>query len=175
MNRSAFDWLFRVDPPWIYVGHGEPDRGAWNPSHYYSREDLSVCVRRLRGQKMRNTLALMDEFAAALQFFDGFGENWYALEECLGYLDEWLPAEAYVLVVDHADELLLDEGIDEMTTLLRVLHSTGEFWAKPIADGDRFDRTAKPFHVLLNLSNDNALTETQVIKAACQAAIPLRH
>ena len=50
---------------------------------------------------MRRLPDLMNEFGAALQFFDGFGENWHALKECLSYLDEWLPATAYVLVVSN--------------------------------------------------------------------------
>ncbi len=174
MSRTTLDYLFRVDSPWIYVGFGEPEREAWNPSHFYSREGLSVCVRHLRGQKMRNTGALMNEFAAALQFFGGFGENWYALEECLGYLDEWMPADAYVLVVERAEELLLEDGMDEKIALLKVLHATGEFWAKPIADSDRFDRPAVPFHVLLNLSSTKAAANTDIVRAARDAGIPLR-
>lgn len=173
MNRTTLDYLFRAEAPWIYLGHGERARAAWNPSHFYSHGALSVCVRRLRGQKMRNTEALMNEFAAALQFFQEFGENWYALEECLGYLDEWLPADAYVLVVERAEELLQDSG--EVTSLLTVLHATGDFWARPIADGGRFDRPAKPFHVLLNVSTTIAPAETDIAKAARDAAIPLRY
>jgi len=174
MSRTSLEYLFQVNPPWIYVGPGEPERAAWNPSHFYSREGLSVCVRRLRGQKMRNTEALMNEFAAALQFFDGFGENWYALEECLDYLDEWLPADAYVLVVESAEELLQESGIGELVSLLKVLDAAGEFWAKPIADGDRFDRPAVPFHVLLNLSSTVVATNTDITTAARIAGVPLR-
>ena len=175
MSRTTLDFIFRVAPPWIYVGPGEPDREAWNPSHFYSRDAISVCVRHLRGQKMRTTDRLMNEFAAALQFFSGFGENWYALEECLGYLDEWLPADAYVLVVERAEEMLREDGRSEMISLLKVLHASGDFWAKPIADGDRFDRPAVPFHVLLNLSSGIAPTDTDIARAARDAGIPLRH
>lgn len=175
MSRTTLDYLFRVEPPWIYMGPGEPERKVWNPAHFYSREGLSVCVRHFRGQKMRNTEALMNEFAAALQFFGGFGENWYALEECLGYLDEWLPADAYVLVVERAEELLQEDGLGEKISLLKVLHATGEFWAKSIADDDRFDRPAVPFHVLLNLTSAVSAADTDIARAARDAGIPLRY
>ena len=104
--KTTLDYLFSVEPPWIYVGSGEPERRKWNPSDFYSREGTNACVRRLRGKKMRTKGGLMDEFAASLQFFDGFGENWHALSECLAYLDEWLPADAYILVVEGAEEVL---------------------------------------------------------------------
>ena len=124
---------------------------------------------------MRNTDALMSEFGAALQFFDGFGENWYALEECLACLDEWLPAEAYILVVERAEELLQDSDSAEMISLLRVLHESGKSWASPIEDGDRFDRPAVPFHVLFNVSTAMPSNEIRIIGAARDAGIPLRH
>lgn len=103
---------------------------------------------------MRTTQALMNEFGAALQFFEGFGENWYALEECLEYLNEWLPADAYVLVVENAEELLQEEQPNQMSALLKTLHEAGESWAKPITDNDRFNRRAIPFHVLLHVSEN---------------------
>lgn len=174
MSRTTLDYLFRVESPWIYVGPGESERDAWHPSHFYSREELSVCVRHLRGQKMRSTVALMNEFAAALQLSDAFGENWHALEECLAYLDEWLPAAAHVLVVERAEELLQEEGVGEMSSLLRVLHATGEFRARPIADGDRFDRPGLPFHALLNVTRNVATADTDIARAARDAGIPLR-
>jgi len=95
----------------------------------------------------------MDEFAAALQFSDEFGENWYALGESLCYLDEWLPSSAYVLVVEKAEELLQDASDDDVEALLKVFNEAGEFWAQPITDNGRFNRAAKPFHVLLNFSS----------------------
>ena len=67
----------------------------------------------------------MNEFGAAFQFFYGFGENWLALNECLCYLDEWLPAEAYVIVVDHAEEVFRDETDLEIHALLDTLHEVG--------------------------------------------------
>ncbi len=63
----------------------------------------------------------MNEFSAAFQFFDGFGENWGALEECLCYLDEWLPADGYVVLIEGVEFLLAEEA-SEMPTLLRLLN-----------------------------------------------------
>jgi len=92
--------------------------------------------------------SLMDEFAAALQFSDGIGRNWYALGEALCYLDEWLPGDAYILVVtEPLQALALEPG--ERRWLLKVLAEAGEWWAKPILDNDRFNRPARPFHAVL--------------------------
>ena len=100
-----------------------------------------------------------------LQSFLGFGENWYALEECWGNLDEWLPAHAYVFFVERAEELLKEESLGETISSLKVIHATGEFWAKPIADGDRSDRSAVPFHVLRNLANTVAGMDSDIARA----------
>jgi hypothetical protein len=93
---------------------------------------------------------LMSEVGAALQFFDGFGENWQALEECLCYLDEWLPAEAYVVVVEHAEEMLAGDD-DALRALLLTLDAAGGSWARSVDGPERFKRGPVPFHVLLNV------------------------
>ena len=172
--NTKLDYLFRVESPWIYVGLGEPERKNWFPSHFYSRSGINVCTRRLRGKKMRSTKALMSEFGATLQFFDGFGENWYALRECLECLDEWLPADAYVLVVENAEELLQEERPNQMSALLKTLHETGETWAKPIADNDRFDRREIPFHILMHVSDSEPLAAERIINSARETNVPVR-
>lgn len=150
MSRTSLDFLWSSTSPWIYVGPGEADRAGWNPTHFYSFDGLDVCTRRLRGEKMRCTADLMNEAAAALQFFDNFGENWYALEECLCYLDEWMPAEAYVIVIERSEELLVGDDV-ALRALLATLHAAGEFWSRPVEGSDRFVRGAVPFHILLNV------------------------
>ena len=102
MSVTEWDFLFELAGPVVVVSKGEPGRHKWNPTSFYSRPELEVCVRRLRGNKMRTTKELMNETAAALQFFEGFGETGTALEECLSYLDEWLPADCYVIVLERA-------------------------------------------------------------------------
>ena len=103
---------------------------------------------------MRTRQALMNEFGAAMQFFDGFGENWYALNECLCYMDEWLPGDGYILVVTGAKYLLIDEDRRELDQLIQTLEIVGEEWRKPITDNERFNRGSIPFHVILQCAQD---------------------
>ncbi len=170
-KRTALDFLFRVEAPWIHIGPAEAARRRWIPSFFYSRPGLDVCVRRLRGNKMRTTQALMDEFAASFQFFDGFGENWWALQDCLECLDEWLPAEAYVVVVERADDVLADEGLEAMSALMRTLKEVAESWSKPIEDNGRFNRSAIPFHVLMNVADGATAVEQRIAQAVEEAGV----
>ena len=91
-------------------------------------------VRTVRGRKMHRKPGLFDEFAAAFQFPEYFGENWDAFEECLSDL-EWLPREAgYVLVVTDPAEVLQECPAD-FEVLVRVLGDTVTEWATPIETG----------------------------------------
>ena len=120
----------------------------------YGGADL--VVRKLRGKKCRTRSGLFDEFGAAWQVFYDFGENWHALDEMLHVLDDWLPAGGYVCVIEHAEELLLNP--ESLGALLLGFHRAGQYWSQPISDGGRFDRPARPFHLVLE-SSDPALDE----------------
>ena len=157
----------------VYVGTGEADRAAWIPAAFYARPDTDVCVRVLRAWKMRSQPALMSEFGAALQFFEGFGENWSALEGCLPYMDEWLPVSVYILVVERAEEMLADEP-GEMPAFLRVMDRVGKFWSAAVTDGDRFDRPPIPFHVLLHFSENMEGPIAAMRSIASRAEIAIR-
>jgi hypothetical protein len=171
---TELSYLFQIEPPWITVGPGEPERVKWMPAHFYSQVGKKVSVTRLRGNKMRSKADLMNEFGAALQFFEGFGENWVALKECLIYLDEWTCADAYVLVVEQAEEVLALEQADQMEALLKTLQEVGEWWSKPITDNGRYNRKAIPFHTLLNYSEDKIGLADVIIQMAKEANIPVR-
>jgi len=172
MKTTRHDYLFRVDAPWIYIGAGEPERKSWIPTAFYDRPGLNACTRFLRGTKMRTTQSLMDEFGAALQFFEGFGENWHALEECLQYMDEWLAADAYVLLIERAESVLADEDEDQLAALLVTMQRAGEWWSRPITDNDRFNRPAVPFHCLFFGSEAEGLL--RVLDVASKRQIPVR-
>jgi hypothetical protein len=174
VNTTALDYLFQVSPPWISLGIGEPERAKWIPTHFYSRPESAICVRQLRGKKMQSVATLMDEFGAALQFFDRFGENWPALKEGLCYLDEWLPADTYILVIESAEHVLARENSEQFVAFLRTLHDAGEWWSRPIVDNDRFNRPARPFHVLLNVEPADAESVDRIATIAQGAGVPVR-
>ena len=174
MSTTSLDYLFEVSSPYIVIGQGEPERKNWNPGHFFARSGVDTCVRSLRGTKMVTTARLMDEIAAALQFFDGFGENWYALEDCLCTMDEWLPATAYVLVVENAERVLVEEDQASLSTFMRVVHAAGLSWSRPIVGSGRFDRPATPFHLLLYQSTLDSSSDARLTAAATDAAVPYR-
>lgn len=173
--RTSLDHLFEIGPPFLTIGPGEVDRHRWNVGHFYARPDRTDCVRRVRGNKMRTTQALMNEFAAAFQFFAGFGENWNALEECLDYLDEWLPADGYIVVVENAEDVLGEEP-QYLSALLCTLDRAGRWWSEPVEGNGRFDRPARPFHVLLHFgSSPSAMSSRQaMVTSDAAGGVPVR-
>ena len=81
----------------------------------YRLPELGYVVREVRGAKMPTVEAVFDEFAAAFQFPDYFGENKDAFDECMRDLDEFVgAARGYVVVVRDAAKLLRSEP-DELS------------------------------------------------------------
>lgn len=134
--------------PWVILSTETEQDKKWQPSLIFGGGNLTPLVRVLRGRKMRTVQSLMDEFSAAFQFFDEFGENWYALNECLCCLDEWMPSQSYVVVIRDAAEVLIEEDLDELKWLLLTIQEVGQSWATPVVDNDRFNRGAIPFHAV---------------------------
>jgi hypothetical protein len=91
--------------------------------------------------------------AAALQFPPYFGENWNALDECLTDLD-WLPADAYVLVILDAVLLLDQEAPEERRTFWKILNQAAQAWGRPV--GGQWPRPAKAFRVLAQATLEEA-------------------
>jgi RNAse (barnase) inhibitor barstar len=102
----------------------------------------------LDGAEMRTEVDLFAEAARALRLPDYFGANWDALSDCLTDLS-WLPAPAYLLVVEHAHQVLVDEPPDRLEVWRRVLSEAARFWGEPVQDGEWWDRPPVPFTVLL--------------------------
>jgi RNAse (barnase) inhibitor barstar len=118
--------------------------------------EAGLTVRTVRGAKMRTARQLFDEFAAALQFPDYFGENWDALDECLADLD-WLSIKVgAVLVVRDAEQVLLEDEPDRLEVLVAVLARATATLAAPIKLGEWWDRAALSFHVVLQASAPHA-------------------
>lgn len=158
MSETRFELpmlLHRAEPPWIVVDVVTDEDLRWLPQYLYARNSKNSVVRKLRGRKMTSREFLMNEFGAAMQFFDGFGENYYALKDCLCYLDESLPGDEYILVITDAYAVLVDEEPQELAWLVQTLQEASEFLSTPIKDNDSFNRDALPFHTVLQCRQDN--------------------
>jgi len=117
------------------------DIGGW--------ADSGLVVRVVRGRKMSTWQGVFDEFAAALQFPMYFGENLDAFAECIADLG-WLPRQSgYVIVITAPGEVLADAGAEALSTMVSLLTDACAEWARPIEQGEWWDRPAVPFHVVL--------------------------
>ena len=73
-----------LEPPYLCLNIASPKEfGAYGYRLNYERGS-ELAIRVVRGNKMRRLDDLYNEFAAAFQFPDYFGENWAAFDECLG-------------------------------------------------------------------------------------------
>lgn len=86
-----------------------------------------AAVRILRGKHSLTRDELLDEFAHGLDFPQYFGRNWDALEDCLTDL-EWLSAEAFVLIITNADQVLKNSPGD-WKPLAGILAAVATHWA----------------------------------------------
>lgn len=66
----------------------------------------------------------LEAIAKALRFPDWFGNNWDALEDCLGDLS-WREGEGHVLLLRDWQAL----PSDDLGVLVDVLRSSAEFWS----------------------------------------------
>ena len=80
--------------------------------------DLRACA---------DTAAAMREIAETLRFPDWFGDNLDALADCLADLS-WLPAEGYVLMLEHTADWRAQDP-EAMGTVLEILNDTAARWA----------------------------------------------
>ncbi|QQQ78161.1 barstar family protein [Saccharothrix sp. 6-C] len=116
--------LLRAGPPSFHLT-GASHAVLGKSAVELTLERRTAAVRRIRGTRCRTATALFDEMAAALQFPAHFGGNWNALRDVLSDLS-WVPAEAYLLVVEDADDLLADEADEVLATGLGVLAASAE-------------------------------------------------
>jgi RNAse (barnase) inhibitor barstar len=121
----------------------------------------------LRGSKMARLPDLYDEIGAALQFPDYFGENQAALYECLTDLS-WLPAEAYMIVVVDAVNVLDQEPPECFAMFVETLTTAAREWATPVELGEAWDHRAIPFHVGFQV--DVTMRETLAARFAAAGA-----
>jgi len=140
------DQLRSVTPPWLHLV--VLDREEQLES--VSAVPPGFVFRTIDGRRARTKHGLLAECARALEFPEGSGQNWDALEEMLADL-EWLPATGYLLIVTDADELLADHP-DDYRTFIGIVEDVAREWATP-RRGDP-GHAGVPFHVCLVVARD---------------------
>ena len=139
------DQLRSAKAPWVYVVVLD---GGEKLQNVLSGPPGFV-VRTIDGRRGRTKRGLLNELARALEFPAHSGRNWDAVEEMLADLD-WLPAKGYLLIVTHADELLV-QNPDDYETFVDILKSVAKEWATP---GRESDRAAVAFNVCLVVTKE---------------------
>jgi len=166
----ATDALLRPDGPWLHPLIATVS-DAWNLLQSLPKIGKTrIAGRLVRGKKMRTTPALYDEFAAALQFPYYFGENGAAFDECVTDL-EWLPADAYTILVSDSVQMLEAEPSEHLTLWLCALERAGQEWAKPA--GGEFARARRAFHVLLQCTPAEERSLREKLAAAKVSSSPI--
>jgi len=121
----------------------------------YAWAEAGLTVRFLRGRKMPAYQGLFDEVAAALQFPWYFGENGNAFQECITDLS-WLPPQAgYVFLITDPGLVLAETKDDGLSWLVRSLDRACAEWARPVEEGQPWDRPPVPFHVVLQATQSD--------------------
>lgn len=87
---------------------------------------LEFCCAHVSLHDCRDKADILKRFATALAFPEEFGANWDALADCLGDLS-WLPAEGYVLSLEHSQGFR-EERRDDYDTLVSVLEEAADAW-----------------------------------------------
>ena len=89
---------------------------------------LDYQVRRIDLAGCRDKACALDLIAEALRFPDWVGDNWDALADALNDLS-WLPANGYLLLLEHASEWRGHAGAD-FEVLLDILDQAATPWAE---------------------------------------------
>lgn len=139
-----------ASPPWFARTAIAPAKII--ESLYDAAGQTTMVVRTVNGRNMTTLAGVFEEFSKALEFPDYFGHNSAAFDECMVDLS-WLTADSYAVVITNSDDLLTSEP-SELSWLIDSLCRICEEWAQPIADGEAWDRLAKPFHVILHYESD---------------------
>lgn len=134
-----------AEAPWLLKVEGVK---AYSYELAWRLDSQGMTARVLRGTKMITIGSTFNEFGAALQFPDYFGENWAALDECLRDLS-WLRPAQIVLIITDSVRVLSGEDVDSLCHLKGILTNAAREWAKPIQEREPWDRPVVPFHAIL--------------------------
>jgi len=135
-DMTFFDWFGIFNEVTIGIAQKNYLFEKYIPNCVFYRP--ARLVRLLRGGKMQSTPSLMNEFGAALQFPECFGENWLALEDCLCSLDECKPFSELLIIISDSSCVLSEDKEAALHALLLSCYNASLWWQQPITD--EYDR-----------------------------------
>lgn len=110
-------------------------------------ETLAVAgmfVVRMDSSSIKTKSEILDVFGKAFGF-PSPAYNWSGLEDWMRDLS-WLAFSGIVISISHSGTVRRGAHFDNLPDVLR---SIGAEWAKPVRQGEWWDRPAVPFHTLL--------------------------
>lgn len=116
-----------------------------------------IAIRAVAGRDCRTPNALFSAWAAALGFFDYFGHNWDALDECL--CDHDFQERVPTLMVVRDADLVLEGSPEERGVLVQVLDSVDAGKQESGYHSFVGEHTYPPFWILLLFSDENQLSD----------------
>ncbi|MGG0815004.1 barstar family protein [Paenibacillus alvei] len=149
MITNTFDVI--LGKPQFYIRNG--DISDFTDFHWRLKQSSSkkILAKMIRGQKCVTVEKLFDEFAAVFQFPFYFGENWDAFEESMNDLT-WLQADAYVLCISNAENILQLSNSD-FEAFANILARSVTEWE----DGRDFGAittSPTPFNIVFHCAKD---------------------
>jgi len=106
-------------------------------------ESLDYPMLRVELARVTDKDGFLEAVGKALDFPDWYGHNWDALADCLTDLS-WMPADGYVIILDHADAFASASPPD-FATALSVFQDAADTWRE---DG-------VPFWTLVGTASDS--------------------
>lgn len=137
--------LVKQEAPYFHIAVG--DTKLLYKLQIQARESNNIEFKVIRGQKCKSVTGLFNEWAAALQFPDYFGENWDAFDECLNDLD-WLPADKYILFITNS-HFILKRRTKDFKVLIDTLKDAIQSWTEG-RYYDSFPTKPTPFHIIFH-------------------------
>ena len=144
--------LCNITEPWIIPIEIDKDNFEQQLNEFKSDTTNQNLIFLLNGNKMKNVNSLFNEFAIVLQFPSYFGKNWNAFDECINDLD-WFYGENYIIVINEAQNILINDKIEEIEIFFKICKNSCIEWSKPLDLDEEWGRSGKPFHFLLQFEN----------------------
>jgi hypothetical protein len=132
-----------------------------------SMDHPHAVVRMVRGKKCTTVQDFFNEIGAALQFPYYFGENGAAFNDCITDL-EWLPGEAYLILIDNAGYFLSGSSQTELDGIFEIFSDAQRNWLTPNEYIPR-NRQATPFHLLIQYAEPDCV----LVKRLSELGYPL--